>query len=271
MLLMFNWQLRKTTTLLWIFLFCITQLSGCGFVGRKLVSDGAPSGNVDVSKIPDAIPKPEPLSPYGNRDYVVAGHRYHVLRSARGYNKIGYASWYGTKFHGQLTSTHERYNVYSMTAASPELPLPTYVQVTNLSNGKKIIVKVNDRGPFCSNRIMDLSYAAAKKLGYAGIGTARVRVVAIDPYRWNHMTHTAPRTIPSGTYAQVAAFTNIDNAKNLARKLANLNAIAVHVTHRGNLYLVLVGPLDDAEQCTQVKQILAQHGFEHVLVVKIGT
>ena len=127
--------------------------------------DGPPSKNIDVTQIPNAVPKAEPKSQYGNpSSYTVNGKTYYVLKNAQGYDKKGIASWYGTKFHGQLTSTREPYNMYAMTAASTELPLPTYVRVTNLENGRQVIVKVNDRGPFDKDRIIDLSYVAAKKL-----------------------------------------------------------------------------------------------------------
>lgn len=266
-------RLQKNVAIIWIFLFCITQLSGCSFLGRKFSHpDGAPNVNVDVSKIPDAVPQAEPRSKYGNNDYVIEGRRYHVLKTAYGYNKIGYASWYGTKFHGRLTSTHERYNLFSMTAASPELPLPTYVQVTNLCNGKKIIVKVNDRGPFRCNRILDLSYVAAKKLGYSGTGTAKVRVVAIDPRTWNQpqkclhvkCTHRAP-----GIYLQVGAYKKIASAKCEARKVAAIiNSAPTKIAHCGNLYHVQIGPIASAEQCQHIKQLLAKHGIQHVISVR---
>jgi rare lipoprotein A (peptidoglycan hydrolase) len=129
----------------------------------------------------DAVPKAEARSRYGNpSSYVVAGNRYHVLKTSKSYEKTGMASWYGTKFHGRLTSSREPYDMHAMTAASPHLPIPSYAHVTNLSNGHTVIVKVNDRGPFKSDRIMDLSYAAAKKLGYLNHGTAKIRVTAID-------------------------------------------------------------------------------------------
>ena len=147
-------------------------------------NDGAPKRHVNYSNIPDAIPKVEKLSARVNPpSYVVQGKRYYVLPSAVGYDKIGIASWYGTKFHGHLTSTGERYDMTSMSAANKELPIPCYAEVTNLKNQRTVIVKVNDRGPFVSNRIIDLSYAAAQKLGITGTGTAKVRVRTIDPKR----------------------------------------------------------------------------------------
>ncbi|HEX2548968.1 MAG TPA: septal ring lytic transglycosylase RlpA family protein, partial [Gammaproteobacteria bacterium] len=146
--------------------------------------DGPPRYNIDVTKIPDAVPKIEPLSKYGNMPaYNVFGKKYYVLSSSKNYKEKGTASWYGTKFHQRNTSSGEPYNMLAMTAAHKSLPLPTYVEVTNLDNGKKIIVKVNDRGPFVGNRIIDLSYAAAKKIGMTGKGTANVEIRAIDPLR----------------------------------------------------------------------------------------
>jgi rare lipoprotein A len=152
----------------------------------------------DASNTPDAVPKSEAKSTYGNpKHYVVNGKHYNVLKNANGYNKVGYASWYGNQFHGHLTSSHEAYNMYSMTAASTTLPIPTYVKVTNLENGRSVVVKVNDRGPFRSDRIIDLSYAAAKKLGYSSKGTALVRVTAIDANPSSKETKLAQNAKPS--------------------------------------------------------------------------
>ena len=155
-----------------------TLLSGCCFLSKP-THDGKPDFDFDASKIPDAIPKYEPLNPTCNSNYSQDGHRYHVLKSAKGFHKSGIASWYGTMFHKNYTSTGDRFNLYAMTAASTTLPLPSCVKVTNLENGKHVIVRVNDRGPFRKNRILDLSYAAAKKLGYAETGTAKVDVQVI--------------------------------------------------------------------------------------------
>lgn len=176
-----SWTIKSTThnLRLLIAFILIILLSSCSHTR----SDGPPGYNVDVSKIPNAVPKPEPLAKYGNnKSYVVFGKKYHTMSSSKNYNEVGVASWYGSKFHDRKTSSGEPYNMLSMTAAHKTLPLPTYVEVTNLNNDKKIIVKVNDRGPFASDRIIDLSYVAAKKLGMLGHGTANVRVRAINPY-----------------------------------------------------------------------------------------
>lgn len=144
-----------------------------------------PPNAAKLKSIPNAVPHSLPKSSHGNPDtYTVFGKTYHVLDSARGYNKVGLASWYGPGFDGERTSSGETYDMYGMTAASKVLPLPTYVRVTNLKNGRHVIVKVNDRGPFHPGRIIDLSYTAAYKLGMTRKGTTLVRVRAIDPGQW---------------------------------------------------------------------------------------
>ncbi|MHC8323803.1 septal ring lytic transglycosylase RlpA family protein [Pseudomonas sp. GB2N2] len=145
--------------------------------------DGAPWWDVDVSRIPDATPTLH-SGPYKANPYTVLGKTYFPLQDSKTYVASGTASWYGTKFHGQNTANGEVYDLYGMSAAHKTLPLPSYVRVTNLDNNKTVILRVNDRGPFYSDRIIDLSYAAAKKLGYAETGTARVKVEGIDPQAW---------------------------------------------------------------------------------------
>ncbi|WP_338522541.1 septal ring lytic transglycosylase RlpA family protein [Pseudomonas batumici] len=145
--------------------------------------DGAPWWDVDVSRIPDATPTLH-TGPYKANPYTVLGKTYFPLTDSKRYVAQGTASWYGTKFHGQNTANGEVYDLYGMSAAHKTLPLPSYVRVTNLDNNRSVILRVNDRGPFYSDRIIDLSYAAAKKLGYAEIGTARVKVEGIDPQEW---------------------------------------------------------------------------------------
>ncbi len=145
--------------------------------------DGAPWWDVDVSKIPDATPMPHYGAVKAN-PYTVLGKTYYPMNDGRRYAETGTASWYGTKFHGQATANGETYDLYGMSAAHKTLPLPSYVKVTNLDNGRSVTLRVNDRGPFYSDRIIDLSFAAAKKLGYAESGTARVKVEGIDPQQW---------------------------------------------------------------------------------------
>src|SRR5690554_2683055 len=149
----------------------------------RTVQDGAPAYFRDVSQIPDAVPAPH-QGPFKASPYTVLGRNYVPMQDGRNYRETGLASWYGTKFHGQLTANGEQYDLYGMTAAHKTLPLPSYVRVTNLDNQRSIIVRVNDRGPFHSDRIIDLSYAGAVTLGFAERGTARVRVEGIDPVGW---------------------------------------------------------------------------------------
>ena len=154
--------------------------------------DGAPWWDVDVSRIPDAIPTLH-TGPYKANPYTVLGKTYFPISDSRTYSQTGTASWYGTKFHGQNTANGEVYDLYGMSAAHKTLPLPSYVRVTNLDNNRTVILRVNDRGPFYSDRIIDLSYAAAKKLGYAENGTARVKVEGIDPSQyWAQRGKPAP-------------------------------------------------------------------------------
>ena len=245
-------------------------LTGCSF-STKLSKrqDGPPAHEIDTSNIPNANPQALPRSTYGNpRSYVALGKRYWVLPSAKNYVKTGIASWYGKKFHGQLTSSREPYNMYAMTAASPNLPLPTFVRVTNLNNGREIVVKVNDRGPFAPNRIIDLSYAAAKKLGMTKKGTAMVRVAAIDPTQKEKIvektTGHTPMLSPK-IYLQLGAFQQLDNAKQLRQQLLQTLALTVQIRtaqkHAQTIYLVTVGPLGSVEQSDQTIAQLTQLGY----------
>ncbi|WP_303902158.1 septal ring lytic transglycosylase RlpA family protein [Thiohalomonas denitrificans] len=168
-------------------------IGGCS---TGIVRDGTPEdADVDFSRIPDAVPHFEPKSRYGNPEsYVVSGKRYRVSDRADAFVERGLASWYGTKFHGRRTSSGEVYDMYKMTAAHKSLPLPTYVEVTNLLTGRSVVVKVNDRGPFHDDRIIDLSYAAARKLEITRSGTAPVEIRAIEP---NKPTRAIDRPQPA--------------------------------------------------------------------------
>lgn len=256
--------------------FAFMILNGCSTVTK----DGPPRYDVDVSNIPDAKPKVEPLSKTGNLPtYRVFGKKYHTMPSAKNYHEIGTASWYGTKFHHHTTSSGEPYDMLAMTAAHKTLPLPTYVQVTNLSNHRKVIVKVNDRGPFEGSRIIDLSYAAAKKLGMLGHGTAKVSIVAIDPRQYNREKSTTPvffaenrKTYPStknkyvthsrpAIYLQVAAFKNKINAEKLRRQLSPIVSSPIHITSMKKLYRVQIGPINDQTHIAQINRKLRQLGL----------
>ena len=190
-------------------------LAGCGTLperdGLVTSSDGAPQHNIDIAAIPDAEPRIEPLSPYGNpATYSVNGKRYHVKDSSTDFQQHGIASWYGTKFHGRKTSSGEAYDMFAMTAAHKTLPLPTWLEVTNDDNQKRIIVKVNDRGPFVGDRIIDLSYAAAVKLGVVATGTAKVTIKAIDPVQYlagKNLREPVPAAVATTLAARPAAGT----------------------------------------------------------------
>ena len=174
-------------------LVLLAFLIGCASSPFTIKDSGPSSGSIDVSSVPDATPRIEPKSKYGNPpSYVVNGKRYYVMDSVKDYVENGIASWYGQKFHGRRTSSGETYDMYAMTAAHKSLPLPTYVEVRNLNNDKRVIVKVNDRGPFHDNRIIDLSYTAAAKLDIISKGTGLVEVRAIDPIMYATGGGTAP-------------------------------------------------------------------------------
>ena len=225
-------------------------------------------GPFDVSKLAEPVPRAEPRSRYGNKSpYTVRGRTYRVLPTARGYDERGIASFYGNKFHGYKTSNLETYDMYAFTAASPTLPLPSYARVTNLDNGRSVIVRVNDRGPFHDNRLIDLSYAAAVKIGIWPKGTGLVEVRGIDP------AHPAAELPPPaavsgrhpGIYLQVGAFADAANADRLARRLRAADVGAVQVTDsvvRGqHLRRVRVGPLDSVERADQVSRRIEGMGL----------
>lgn len=206
----------------------VMLLPSCGFFGGLSKpggggGDSAPNVVLDKRKIQDATPKVEPKSRGGNPEsYSVFGKRYKVMKSAKGFKERGDASWYGTKFHGRLTSNGERYDMYKMTAAHKNLPLPTYVQVTNLDNGKKVVVRVNDRGPFHKGRVIDLSYAAATKLGILKKGTGRVEVEAIDPRTWSKSKSSAK----TSTVAKASPIVKAKPVASTAKQAASSSAYA---------------------------------------------
>jgi len=172
---------------------------GCQVAQREPVGDSGPARiPAGVLSQPDPVPRDEPLSASGNSlSYVVFGKRYSRLQSARGFDQQGVASWYGKKFHGRLTASGERYDMFAMTAAHKSLPLPTFARVTNLANNRSIVVRINDRGPFVDDRLIDLSYAAAAKLDMLSAGTAKVRVVTLSGVPGEPTTTTASRDAES--------------------------------------------------------------------------
>lgn len=260
--------------------------------------DGAPLNPPDVMNVPDAVPRVEPRSRYGNpSSYVVMGKTYHVLAHGLDYDERGGASWYGTKFHGQRTSSGEPYDMYAMTAAHRTLPIPSYARVTNLNNGKSVVVRINDRGPFHSERLIDLSYTAAIKLGIFGHGTGYVEVRAIDPYAALTATAAnAPRKPPLAAkpstptvaattdetaapaasrsarlFLQVGAFTSRHNADQLVARLHKADFTRLRIspaTHKNTtVYRVQVGPVASAAAAERLSERLTRFGIELPQVV----
>jgi rare lipoprotein A len=251
--------------------------------------DRAPSGSAAIPDLPgDAVPKPEPRSRYGNGPvYEVLGKRYTVMQTGAGYSERGVASWYGEKFHGRLTSNREPYDMYQMTAAHKTLPLPTYVRVRNLRNNTSIIVRVNDRGPFVSNRIIDLSYAAAQKLDMIADGTSLVEVTAISFDRpggdMSLRQTTPPPYKPTSTeaanssfsanlsYVQVGAFGNRVNAerRELLLKQNGIENAFIHTdtSVTPTLYRVRIGPVAEVLQYDLLVEKLATVGIEDPYLV----
>lgn len=249
-------------------------LVACSSVGDK--QDSAPKSAPDVANIPNAVPRDEPRSKYGNpAHYDVFGKRYYTMNDSHGYVERGVASWYGTKFHGKRTSSGEPYDMYAMTAAHKSLPLPSYVEVTNLENGRKVIVRVNDRGPFHSDRIIDLSYSAASKLGILAKGTGMVEVRAISAGQAPTSVVTKvnyPETNALvGLYLQIGAFSTSSRAEQIKKQLQQAIGDAVLIVPldmpEGNLYRVRVGPLANVEYGDSLASRLIDLGYNDVHIV----
>lgn len=238
-------RLTKKYAIFWLTFIAIVLLNaGCTSVDPR---DSAPKNvNIDLASIKDAVPEELPFSRYGNpKSYDVFGKTYHVLETNRGYKEQGDASWYGTKFHGKRASSGETYDMYAMTAAHKTLPIPSYVKVTNLDNQKQIIVKINDRGPFHTGRIIDLSYVAALKLDVVKHGTGRVEVEAIESASVVNFAKE------KALFVQIGAFSEEQNAQRIHEKLSQAS-IKSHI-HRVDLsakqiiYRVRVGPFQQRE------------------------
>jgi rare lipoprotein A len=248
--------------------------------------DSAPSNLADI---PDAVPKPEPLHRFANRPYKIEGRDYAPMSSVRtssgNFRQTGIGSWYGRRFHGKPTSSGEQYDMYAMTAAHPTLPIPSYARVTNVANGRSVVVRINDRGPFHSDRIIDLSYTAAWKLGYIEAGSARVQVESVTPgdvqvagssTTLRQITPiaastTAPGAAPGkGIYLQLGAFSAREAAEGarerMTRQLAGL-AERVELAPGEAPYRVQAGPFRSAEEARAAAQrIQAEHGLRAIVV-----
>jgi peptidoglycan lytic transglycosylase len=230
----------------------------------------------DVARIPEPVPRAEPRSASGNPPfYDVAGHRYVVLASAAGYHERGVASWYGPDFHGLRTATGERYDMFAMTAAHKTLPIPCYARVTNLSNGHSIVVRINDRGPFVGNRIIDLSYTAAIKLDMIRNGTAFVEVEALTPG-----VPPAVATLPATAAAASSAAVGISSVPPVAASdapgpapsdtppVAPLGALPAALPPPASAtFYIQVGAYAQAENARRAAQKLRDAGLEHVFTL----
>ena len=228
-------------------------------------SPALPAPPAGVNAIPDAVPRVEPRSPHGNPPfYDVLGRRYYVLASADGYLERGVASWYGPTFHGGNTSSGEPYDMYAMTAAHKTLPLPCYARVTNLRNGKSVVVRINDRGPFVANRLIDLSYTAASKLDMLREGTTLVEVRVLSPTMPDVLTRTTAQP-PPALYVQAGAFADQQHAQRLLARLqaAGLERafIALPLQTGAQLYRVRLGPVESVAQFDQLTARLAALGI----------
>ena len=278
----------------------LLQLAACGTLtspGGYYEDDGPDaSPPADIAGIPDAVPKDEPLSASGNKPYAVFGVTYTPLSETGGYRERGIASWYGKKFHGKRTSSGEPYDMYAMTAAHKTLPLPSYVRVRNLQNNRSVVVRVNDRGPFLHNRLIDLSYVAAAKLGILGTGTGVVEIETVKPDEpATQVVKTYPLQIiapamaaekipdspaPAASpklYLQVGAFSQWDNAVSLRDRLEReaLRPVIIQPPQPGGntageatrVYRVRIGPLAGVEEGDRLTERAAQLGITDARIV----
>ena len=260
--------MQKNIGLLFLFVLIVTS---CGKKSShrphsrySIAQDSAPENHQrqQTPQSPWNI-KPEPKSRYGNHSpYTVSGTTYYVAESNPNFEQTGTASWYGKKFHGHTTSNMEIFDMYKYTAAHRTLPLPSFVEVTNLDNNKKLIVRVNDRGPFKSKRIIDLSWAAAKALGYDKKGLANVHIKLVQPNHKPQTTQTAQNT--GLKYLQIGAFSQKDKALQVAKLISQSIILPVHVTNTlgaAPLFRVRLGPLADDENIIDIIQKINRAGF----------
>ena len=224
-----------------------------------------PAPPAGVNAVPNAVPRVEPRSAHGNPPfYDVLGRRYYVLASADGYLERGVASWYGPTFHGGNTSSGEPYDMYAMTAAHKTLPLPCYARVTNLRNGRSVVVRINDRGPFVANRLIDLSYTAASRLDMLREGTTLVEVRTLSPQVPDELARTSAQP-PPALYVQAGAFADQQNAQRLLERLRAAGLarafIALPLQTGAHLYRVRLGPIDSVAQFDELTARLAALGI----------
>jgi len=247
-----SWRLCATGLSLLALAACSVTAQRPPMPTGQAAPPAAPAPPPRADAVPDAVPRVEPRSAHGNPPfYNVLGRRYYVLATADGYLDRGVASWYGPTFHGGNTSSGEPYDMYAMTAAHKTLPLPCYARVTNLRNGRSVVVRINDRGPFVANRLIDLSYSAAAKLDMIRDGTTLVEVRALTPSVPDVLSRTSAQP-PPALYVQAGAFTDQQNAQRLLARLraAGLERafIALPLQNGAHLYRVRLGPVESVAQ-----------------------
>jgi rare lipoprotein A len=295
---MLNINTIKTLLLLFIFFSLSLTLSACSSGRYQLTHDSIPERLPNVAELKDALPRAEAKSRGGNKDYQVFGKDYQVLASAHNFEQTGQASWYGNKFHGHLTSNGEIYDMYAMSAAHKSLPLPTYLKVTNLSNKKSVIVRVNDRGPFHQSRIIDLSYSAAYKLDMHKQGTAQVNISAITDFndtltipksrntslekkaitastievshavtankpstKLSSKLSSKPTKILATPYIQVFATSKKTLAENTTKQLIIKYKHASHYSLHQGIYRIQIGPIADINTLNELLLTLKANGY----------
>jgi len=240
-----------------ILIFLILLISGCSSSRYDMRHDSAPLRKPTLLEQLDAQVVQVNKSTAAKRPYTVRGKRYYPMLSEKDYKATGVASWYGRKFHGHLTSNGETYDMFDMTAAHKTLPLPSFVEVTNTANGKTAIVKVNDRGPFHDNRLIDLSYSAAYKLGIYQSGTGNVTIKALLP---------SDAKIP-GTYIQVLAASNLVNVQTLAATLSKKYKLNHKISQVNGIYRLHLGPIKDQSQAQNVLSRLKQNSHKQAFLL----
>jgi rare lipoprotein A len=241
-------KLKTVSALLTLFLLMGCTLSNDRYLIKH---DHTPSDVPPLAHLEDVTPHYEPYSRGGNKNYTVRDVDYKVLSDVTEFTESGYASWYGNKFHGHLTSNGERYNMFAMSAAHKNLPLPSYVQVTNLENNKQVIVRVNDRGPFHNGRIIDLSYAAAYKLDMLKSGTAKVEIKLLHfPETENNHTQ-----LTSSYYIQYLVTSMPEKAEQLSKRLSESYNVNSSYVEDNNHYKLRLGPLNNQQSA---ENLLAQ-------------
>lgn len=261
-----------------IALLSVLFLSGCLSTGGRYAmrNDAAPHRLPSNITTQDAEPIYEDYNQVNSRSYEVFGKRYHPLKTGKGYETKGQASWYGQKFHGHLTANGEVYNMYEMSAAHKTLPIPSYVKVTNLENEKTVIVRVNDRGPFHDHRVIDLSYAAARKLDMLKTGTAPVKLQVIHVSSQGDVTvgKERPKPLPTieapqekALFIQVAALQDQGKVDALAKGLTMLYQVPTHTPEDDGIFRLRLGPLNNEQEADKLLNELKANGYNNAYTV----